>query len=193
MDGKRWTFTRRFTAKKGQSRFLKRLDEARGFFPELDGETVKVGTTVNVDGKADLTFKAVFFKNRNVSNYVMGHEFMHLLQGMGKVPHGERSCDLFTMARGVEFCDQAPNYLKVPKRLLDENGFIRRELRGMVHETAKTAIMMRESGKRKYISWFERALVDVCGEEGDQATVIESMERSSRRLLVQMRLNDFPM
>lgn len=165
LDGNRWTFTRKFKAKKGQSRFLKRLDEARSFFPELEGETVKVGITINVDGKADLKGKAIYFRSRNVSFYVMGHELTHLLQEMGKVPKGERSCDIYTMARRVKFCDEAPSYVKVPKRLLDEKGFIRKEFRGLVHETAKTALDMKKFGRRKYISWFEKTLGEVCGDD----------------------------
>jgi hypothetical protein len=161
----KWTFTRRFSAKKGQKNFLGRLDKARGFFPELEGFTIKVGTTINVDGKADLKSEAIFFRCRNVSFYVIGHELTHLLQEMETVPKGERSCDIYTLARGIEFCDEAPNYVKVPRRFLDEKRFIRREFRGMVHETAKSAVIMRGLGRKKYISWFEKTLEEVAGEE----------------------------
>jgi hypothetical protein len=163
VDGKQWIFTRKFKSKKGQSRFLKRLDVARSYFPELAGETVKVGITINAPGKADIVGKGVFFRSRNVSNYVMGHELTHLLQGSGHVPKGERSCDLFTLARQVEFCDEAPNYIKVPRRLLDDRRFIRTEFRGMVHETAKAALVRREMGRKNYIAWFEKELSDICG------------------------------
>jgi hypothetical protein len=161
----RWVFTKRFLAKKGQKNFLKRLDKARDFFPELEGYTIKVGITLNVDGKADSKSKAIFFKSRNVSYYVIGHELTHLLQEMELVPKGERSCDIFTLARRVEFCDEAPNYVKVPGRFLNENRKIRREFRGMVHETAKTAVLMRGMGRRNYISWFEKNLEDVAGRD----------------------------
>ena len=122
-DGNRWTFTRKFAKKKGQSKFLQRLDEVRSYFPELDGHTVKVGITINADGKADLIGKAVYFRSRNVSYYVIGHELTHLLQEMEGLPKSERSCDIFTMARGVLFCDEAPNYVKIPKRMVDEKEF----------------------------------------------------------------------
>ncbi len=192
LDGNRWSFTRKFKAKKGQSRFLKRLDEARSFFPELEGETVKVGITINVDGKADLKAKAVYFRSRNVSFYVMGHELTHLLQEMGKVPKGERSCDIFTMARRVKFCDEAPSYVKVPKRLLDEKGLIRKEYRGLVHETAKTALEMRKLGKKKYITWFEKNLVEICGKESEKKIVISEQQGiTSGRLSVQAKVEDF--
>ncbi len=154
----RWTFTSRFKKKKGQRRFLERLNQARSYFPELEELTVKVGTTVNVDGKADSKDGAIYFRSRNVSFYVMGHELTHLLQGIGKVPKGERSCDIYTLAREVNFCDEAPNYLKIPKRLLDNNGFIQERYRLLVHKTAKRAISRKESGKRRYIIWFEKEL-----------------------------------
>ena len=157
-DGNRWTFTRRFSKKKGQSKFLERLNEARSYFPELDGHTVKVGITLNADGKADLIGKGVYFRSRNVSYYVMGHELTHLLQEMEGLPKSERSCDIFTMARGVIFCDEDPNYVKVPKRMMEEKGFIRDDFREFVHGTARIAVNLKNSGERHYIQWFERTL-----------------------------------
>jgi hypothetical protein len=157
-DWKRWTFTRRFEAKKGQSKFLERLDKARSYFPELDGITVKVGITINADGKADLQGKAVYFRSRNVSYYVIGHELTHLLQEIQGLPKSERSCDIFTSARTVLFCDESPNYVKVPKDMVDESGFILEHYREFVHKTARSASALRRAGKRFYISWFERTL-----------------------------------
>lgn len=193
LDGKRWSFTRKFKVKKGQTRFLKRLDKARSFFPELDGETVKVGITLNADGKADSKSKAIYFRSRNVSFYVIGHELTHLLQEMNRVPKGERSCDIYTLARRVEFCDEAPNYVKLPRRLKDEKGFIRREFRGMVHEMAKTAVTMRSIGKRKYISWFESSLEDICKKQNEiKGSPFEFKVLISKRFSTQSKLEDFP-
>ncbi len=160
-DGNRWTFTRKFAKKKGQSKFLQRLDEVRSYFPELDGHTVKVGITINADGKADIIGKAVYFRSRNVSYYVIGHELTHLLQEMEGLPKSERSCDIFTMARGVLFCDEAPNYVKVPKRMIDEKGFIKYDFREFVHGTARIAVNLKNSGERRYIQWFERTLKEL--------------------------------
>jgi hypothetical protein len=160
-DGNRWTFTRKFAKKKGQSNFLKRLDEARSYFPELDGHTVKIGITINADGKADLIGKGVFFRSRNVSYYVMGHELTHLLQEMEGLPKSERSCDIFTMARGALFCDESPNYVKIPKRMVDEKGFIRNDYREFIHGMARIAVNLKNSGERRYIQWFERTLKEL--------------------------------
>lgn len=191
VDGKQWTFTRKFRNKKGQSRFLKRLDAARRYFPELADETVKVGITINAPGKADISGKGVYFRSRNVSYYVIGHELTHLLQGSGHVPKGERSCDLFTLARRVEFCDEAPNYIKVPKRLLDERGFIRKEFRGMVHETAKAALVRRERGRKNYIAWFEKELSLICGEVNPRGFVPPKRRRESPFGAGQMKLESY--
>ena len=188
----RWTFTSRFLAKKGQTKFLKRLEEARNFFPELESETVKVGITINVPGKADLKSKAVYFRSRNVSSYVIGHELTHLLQETGGVPKGERSCDVYTLARNVEFCDEVPNYVKVPKRLQDGDRFIKKEFRDLVHETARTALALRSSGKKRYISWFEKTLQDSLDME-DRVLGVDFGRNvgSSKKGPAQMRLDDF--
>jgi hypothetical protein len=158
MDGKPWIFTRNFAKKKGQSKFLARLDEARSYFPELNRQPIKLGITINADGKADLEGKGVFFRSRNVSFYVMGHELTHLLQEIQGLPKSERSCDIFTMARTTLFCDESPNYVNVPKEMIDENGYILEQYREFVHKTAKSASALRRAGKRFYITWFERTL-----------------------------------
>lgn len=183
---KRWTFTSRFKKKKGQGRFLERLNQARSYFPELEELTVKVGTTVNVDGKADSINHAIYFKSRNVSFYVMGHELTHLLQGSGKVPKGERSCDIYTLAREVKFCDEAPSYLKIPKRMLDDNGFIQERYRILVHYTAKRAINMRGSGKRRYISLFEKELEEGAIKENDSYAQTKLEDFISRNYNIKM-------
>ncbi len=192
LDGNRWTFTRRFAKKKGQSRFLRRLDEARSYFPELDGHTVKVGITINADGKADLKGKAVYFRSRNVSFYVMGHELTHLLQEMEGLPKSERSCDIFTMARRVEFCDEAPNYVKVPKRMIDENGYILERFRKIIHDVAVASVAMKRDGERRYIRWFEETLEDIqVRENQNQWDAFESPEWVLREEPIQTSLEEF--
>jgi hypothetical protein len=183
----RWTFTSRFTAKKGQGKFLRRLNEVRNLFPELEDHTVKVGITLRVDGKADLESKAIYFRSRNASCYTLAHELTHLLQGMEKVPGGERSCDLYTLARHVNFCDQAPNYLKMPQKLLDENGLILEKYRILVHDTAKAALQTRTYGKKNYITWFEKVLEDLF----IQTSSTFLIEEKSKDISVQMRLDSF--
>ena len=192
MDGRPWTFTRRFAAKKGQSKFLERLNEARSHFPELEGITIKVGITLNADGKADLLGKAVYFKSRNVSFYVMGHELTHLLQEIEGLPKSERSCDIFTIARTALFCDESPNYVKVPREMQDENRFILEHYRDFVHRTAKSAAALRRAGKRFYISWFENTLKDALRIESmDQYDFYEVPEWMHNNEPIQTRLEEF--
>jgi hypothetical protein len=62
------------------------------------------------------------------------------------------------MARTIQFCDEAPNYVKVPKEMLDENNLILEHYQEFVHKTAKSAAALRRAGKKFYISWFERTL-----------------------------------
>jgi hypothetical protein len=188
----RWTFTRRFAQKKGQSRFLVRLDEARSYFPELEGTTVKLGITVNADGKADLQGKGVYFRSRNVSFYVMGHELTHLLQDTGDVPKGERSCDVFTRARGALFCDEAPNYVSIPKEMVDKKGTIKEDYKVLVHGTARVAVNLKNSGERRYIQWFEKTLEEVMLQEDRTAHEdFESPEWVIREEKVQTRIEEF--
>jgi hypothetical protein len=191
-DGNRWTFTWKFAKKKGQSRFLERLNETRSYFPELDGHTVKVGITINADGKADLKGKGVYFRSRNVSYYVIGHELTHLLQEMEGLPKSERSCDIFTMARGVLFCDEAPNYVKVPKKMVDEKGFIKDDFRDFVHGTARIAVNLKNSGERRYIQWFERTLMELMLKDAnDQEEVPELPEWILLQEMKQTTLEEF--
>jgi hypothetical protein len=192
MNGKRWTFTRNFLKKKGQSRFLERLDEARIYFPELDDICVKVGITINADGKADMQGKGVFFRSRNVSFYVMGHELMHLLQEIQGLPKSERSCDIFTMARTVLFCDESPNYVNVPKEMIDDNGYILGQYKEFVHKTAKSASALRKAGKRFYISWFESTLQTALEIEAkEQYEVYETPEWMLLQEPIQTTLEEF--
>lgn len=160
LDGKRWSYTRNFSKKKGQAKFLERLDKARDLFPELDDIIIKVGITINMDGKADPEGKGVFFKSRNVSYYVMGHELTHLLQEVQGLPRTERSCDIFTMARSELFCDEAPYYVKIPKEMMDDDRFILDCYKELIHKNAKSAMALWRTGKRSYISWFEKTLKD---------------------------------
>jgi hypothetical protein len=192
MDGTRWTFTRNFAKKKGQSRFLERLDKARNYFPELDCFTVKVGITINADGKADLEGKGVFFKSRNVSFYVIGHELTHLLQEIQGLPKSERSCDIFTMARTPLFCDESPNYVNVPKEMMDNNRYVLEQYREFVHKTAKSAAALRRAGKRFYISWFERTLETALEiETKEQYEIYETPEWMLLQEPIQTTLEEF--
>jgi hypothetical protein len=151
----RWRFTSRLARKKGQGRLFTKLDQARALFPELEDRTITVGVSERSDGLACTERWAIWFRSRNVSYYVIGHELTHLLQGGRGVPEGERSCDLFTMARDELFCDQAPLYLVLPSTVVTHNGWVRVGRRYMLHHLAKDAVEEKGRGRRNYIRWFE--------------------------------------
>jgi hypothetical protein len=95
---------------------------------------------------------------REVSLNTVGHELMHLVQGLGTVPNGERACDVFTLARSIKFCDSKPYYLKVPRAFLAEDRRIMPGMQMVMHMVAKEAVRRRKDGERNYIRWFEREL-----------------------------------
>lgn len=151
----RWRFTRPLSKKKGQRRLFEKMDQARDLFPELVGRTITVGVSMRSDGLACTEAWSIWFRSRNVSYYVIGHELTHLLQGGRGVPEGERSCDIFTLARSDLFCDQAPTYLKLPSSVVTHNGWVRIGRRYMLHHLAKEAVEEKGGGRRNYIKWFE--------------------------------------
>lgn len=85
---------------------------------------------------------------------VLAHETMHAFQYIGrKIPHGERSCDIYMLARlPTKFYPREREfYVKVPQKILSSSP-------ERIMETAKKAIELRNSGTRNYIVWFEQEL-----------------------------------
>jgi hypothetical protein len=99
--------------------------------------------------------------------YTIPHELTHLLQRpVGAAPMGERSCDLYAMARaGTRFL-VPPAYVRVPDAARDNWP------RWNVSATAlaREAIRSRVDGRRTYIAWWEssfRGLVRSLSAERD--------------------------
>ena len=153
-----WKFTSRFLKKQGQGPFVERLARVRAYFPELESCTITVGVTERADGKADRETLSVWFRSRGVGSLTIAHELMHLLQGRNGIPKGERSCDIYAMARHESLCDEAPHYLKIPPSFLDDRKHFHPWARPPVHALAREAIVRRGKGLRRYISWFENEL-----------------------------------
>lgn len=87
---------------------------------------------------------------------VLAHETMHALQYARRtIPYGERSCDLYMLARlPTKFYPREREfYVKVPQRILSATP-------ERIRETAQRAIELRNSGTRNYIVWFEKQLMD---------------------------------
>jgi hypothetical protein len=90
------------------------------------------------------------------SYYTIGHELTHLLQALKRVPFGEVQCDIWTLARGRLFLDEAPCYLPVPERLR------RRWTRHAagVSYLCRRAISERPT-RRTYIRWLKQQLTEL--------------------------------
>jgi len=87
--------------------------------------------------------------------YTIPHELTHLLQRpLGLVPGGERSCDLFAMARAGDRFLVPPGYVRVPVAARgdwERWSFVAALL-------AREAVTRRSEGTRRYIAWWETSL-----------------------------------
>lgn len=137
---------------------LKKLHYVRRFFPEFGGQTIRVGLTRVASGMAVAGGNELWFNPTHISHHTIAHEFIHLLQGKGGLPTGEKSCDLFSLARHWTLNDTAPYYVKIPPELVDKWGKIRPAHARLIFEVARHAVELRRSGKRHYIAYFEKAL-----------------------------------
>ena len=102
--------------------------------------------------------------------YTIPHELTHLLQlPLGLVPGGERSCDLYAMARAGDRFLVPPGYVRVPVAARADWGrwaFVAALL-------AREALTRRSEGARKYIVWWEasfRSLVSPPGASWEKAS-----------------------
>lgn len=84
----------------------------------------------------------------------LAHELVHLLQPpLGTVPGGERSCDLYALARVGDLFPHPPFYLRLPREAAREWG----RWAPVARELAQKAWARRASGERRYIVAWERA------------------------------------
>jgi hypothetical protein len=135
----------------------------RGFFPELDGVTIRVGLVRkrNVLGWGSLSPNqpGIWVRPRRLATLVIAHELTHLLQARRLVPHGERACDLWALARSPLLVDTPPCYLRLPAELRRQRVLQPREA-GLLHRLAREALEARAAGRRGYLQRFERHLAD---------------------------------
>lgn len=143
------------------------LQAALRLFPELQGKAITVGYTrahlgsalIPRDGEAELTIR---LKVRKLSYNTIGHELTHLVQGLshlnssstdGRIPSGEKQCDIWTLARSELFCDEAPTYLKLPAVIRGNWP----SYAGSVRALCVAAIAKRAT-HRLYIRWLEEEI-----------------------------------
>lgn len=137
---------------------MRRLHYVRRFFPEFGDRQIRVGLTRAASGMAVPGGSEVWLNPNTSSYHTIAHEFIHLLQGTNGIPSGERSCDVFSLARDWTLNDAAPYYVRVPRRFIDSNGKIQPEHARLIYRVACDALERRAAGRRNYISYFESSI-----------------------------------
>lgn len=141
---------------------LRRVHYVLRFFPELAGKTLRVGLTRVASGMAVPGGNEIWLNPSYASYHTIAHEFIHLLQRTETgIPQGEKSCDVFSMARDWTLNDVPPNYVRIPARLLDVRGSLPPRSAMLVYEAAAEAVVRRQDGLRNYIAFFEKHVLDL--------------------------------
>ena len=155
----RWRFTRLVLASPHHQRIRERLEFVRGFFPELEGTTVRVGLArkrgVLGWGSLDPDHPGIWVRPRRLDAFTIAHEFTHLLQARRLVPRGERACDLWALARSPLLVDAPPGYLRLPAALRRRRVLQPRDA-ALLHRAARRALEARARGAHGYLRRFER-------------------------------------
>jgi hypothetical protein len=135
-----------------------KIAEVFDLFPEFDDTTISIGTiTTTKFGTAEVGGNKINLRvgRKHPLKQTIAHELMHLLQGRPgyDIPQGERSCDLWVMARSPELLDDVPHYLKLP---ITKDDLDCQFTCTLLSQLARRALRERENGNRRYIQWFER-------------------------------------
>lgn len=127
-------------------------------FPELHPKVIKFSYTSNFACAMTLkatedTYNIGYNPNESLYYGVLGHELMHFAQLYGKIPHGEKSCDVFTMARSELFMDHPPCYLIKGNEVYDNWSKYAADVRQLCIQ----AIEVRKTNKQ-YIKWVTKEI-----------------------------------
>ena len=156
--GRRYIVTKPLENHRYYRSLLRKLDYVGRFFPEFNGRTIKIGLTRAASGLAVPGGTEVWLNPSRLSYHTIAHEFIHLLQGANNTPKGEKSCDVFSLARHWTLNDTLPNYVRIPKSFHDTYGHIPEAKAKIIFTIASEAITRRNSGFRNYIRFFEEKL-----------------------------------
>jgi hypothetical protein len=149
------------------------LIRALRHFPELQDKPITVGYTRAHLGSAVLSYRPgreprliIRLKVRKLTYQTLGHELTHLLQGLirgdrrtptaiprDKIPAGEKQCDIWTLARHELFCDDAPTYIKMPRRIREDWPRFADAVRSLC-----VAAIDKRHTHRQYIRWLEEEI-----------------------------------
>lgn len=171
--------TRPLARHRYRNALLEKIHYVRRFFPELDGRTIRVGLTRSAAGLAVPGGLEVWVHPSQTTYHSLTHEFVHLLQGRGEVPKGEKSCDVFALARHWTLNDSAPFYVRVPPEFQTPEGKIEPESAKILCDTARLALAKRKEGLRNYIAFFEETVESV--RRGRKALAGASPGRARRK------------
>jgi hypothetical protein len=166
--------TRPLARHRSRNTLLRKLHYVRRFFPELHGKTIKVGITHTASGLAVPGGIEVWFNPFQLSHHTIAHEFIHVLQGSGGIPGGERSCDVFAMARHWTLNDSIPTYVRIPKSFHDTAGRICEAHARLLFAVASSAVAQRRRGLRNYIAFFENELAKL---DRESPAIIHAIEK----------------
>lgn len=154
-------------------RAFKMIENSLRHFPELKDSTITVGYTRRHLGSATVIYRKgviarliIRLKVRKVTYQTIGHELMHLIQGLGRgnltaprltdpdrIPAGETQCDIWTLARDPLFCDDPPTYIKMPRAVRDRWPLFAEAVRDLC-----IAAIEKRSTERRYIRWLENEI-----------------------------------
>ncbi|NIM20377.1 MAG: hypothetical protein GTO51_09120 [Candidatus Latescibacteria bacterium] len=162
-DQRRFILTPPLSQHRFCGKLLEKLNYVERFFPELRGTTIKVGLTRAASGMAIPGGTEVWFNPSRVCYHTIAHELVHLLQGSNGIPRGEKSCDVFSLARDWTLNDTLPNYVKIPAAFHDPLGRIPEAKAKLIFAVASGAVAIRAAGLRNYIAFFEKELARLGG------------------------------
>jgi len=157
-EEREFVLTRPLSRHRFRNNLVRKLHYVRRFFPELDGQSIRVGLTRAATGLAVPGGDELWINPSQTSYHSLAHEFVHLLQGKHDIPAGEKSCDVFALARHWTLNDSLPFYVRLPVEFRTNGGKIRPEYARFICATARRAVEMRKAGTRNYISYFEKTL-----------------------------------
>lgn len=139
----------------GHLRVLEVLDH----FPELAGKHLRYRWAPKLlSSRAYVSNDVLSFAEQTPSYHIIAHETMHVVQGIRLgVPCGERSCDLYTIARHDLFNDSPPCYLRIP---VFDTISMYEIVKPVMRPLAIQAIEERARGNRQYLIWWERRIFE---------------------------------
>ncbi|MEO9363707.1 MAG: hypothetical protein ABI348_07390, partial [Nitrososphaera sp.] len=139
--------------------FQERILKVYTLFPELKDDEIKCGyirrgTRLLGTARGWATPKQISLQP-NVGRMTIAHELTHLLQGNGNgVPHGEKACDIWALARlPSEMLDEQPYYLL---RHWHRERWLRNRVQAKV--LCERAIIDVRRVERNYIKWLSGEL-----------------------------------